>query len=161
MSIQRAVKAGLWKSIETITNLEEKLKRLKTLSLSKDSILQDGEYILALESAGFTKVDFDEDKQKINEKQKKVKALSDEIDLLSKNNKMLKLLSSLLANKQVVIEHRNNIFKEKGSVRCPICGSELFATMDEEMILKEADTYIEENGKTVSIKEAYNITLQN
>ena len=66
------------------------------MSLSKDSILQDGEYILALESAGFTKVDFDADKQKINEKQKKVKALSDEIDLLSKNNKMLKLLSSLL-----------------------------------------------------------------
>lgn len=161
VSIQRAVKAGLWKSIETITNLEEKLKKLKTLSLSKDSILQDGEYILALESAGFTKVDFDADKQKINEKQKKVKALSDEIDLLSKNNKMLKLLSSLLANKQVVIEHRNNIFKEKGSVRCPICGSELFATMDEEMILKEADTYIEENGKTVSIKEADKITLQN
>lgn len=76
VSIQRAVKAGLWKSIETITNLEEKLKKLKTLSLSKDSILQDGEYILALESAGFTKVDFDADKQKINEKQKKVKALS-------------------------------------------------------------------------------------
>ena len=33
--------------------------------------------------------------------------------------------------------------------------------MDEEMILKEADTYIEENGKTVSIKEADKITLQN
>lgn len=29
------------------------------------------------------------------------------------------------------------------------------------MILKEADTYIEENGKTVSIKEADKITLQN
>lgn len=161
VSIQRAVKAGLWKSIEVITNLEEKLKKLETLCLSKDSILQDGEYILTLESAGFTKADFDADKQKINEKQKKVKALSDEIDLLSKNNKMLKLLSSLLANKQVVIEHRNNIFKEKGSVRCPICGSELFATMEEELILKEADTYIEENGKTVSIKEADKITLQN
>lgn len=161
VSIQRAVKAGLWKSIEVITNLEEKLKKLETLCLSKDSILQDGEYILALESAGFTKTDFDADKQKINEKQKKVKALSDEIDLLSKNNKMLKLLSSLLANKQVVIEHRNNIFRKKGAVRCPICGSELFATMEEGLILKEADTYIEENGEVVSIKELDKTTLLN
>ncbi len=83
-----------------------------------------------------------------------MKELSDEIELLSKNNKMLKLLSSLSANKQVVIEHKRYCFKENGAVRCPICGSESFATMEEKLILKEADDYIRQNGETVSCKRS-------
>lgn len=110
-SISRAVKAGFSKNTDAITTLEIKFRKLKSLSLSKDTILQDGESVIALDNEGFTQSDFDADKKAINEKEKKVKELSDEIELLSKNNKMLKLLSSLSANKQVVIEHRDTAFK--------------------------------------------------
>lgn len=159
-SIQRAVKAGFSKNIDAITIRQKKLGKLKGLSLLKDTIFQDGEAVIALEIDGFTKADFDVDKKAIEEKEKNVKDLSAEIELLSKNNKMLKLLSYLSANKQVVIEHRNVTFKENGFVRCPVCGSKSFSTMEESLILKEADEYIRQNGEAVKVKEADKNLLQ-
>lgn len=158
--IRRAVKAGFSKNTDAITTLEMKLRKLNSLSLSKDKIFRDGESVIALKIDGFTQSDFDADKKAIKEKEKKVKDLSVEIELLSKNNKMLKLLSSLSANKQVVIEHRDAVFKEKGIVRCPVCGSESFSTMEENLILKEADEYIKQNGEVVKVKEVDKATLQ-
>lgn len=89
-----------------------------------------------------------------------MKDLSDEIELLSKNNKMLKLLSSLSANKKVVIEYRDAAFKKNGVVRCPVCGSESFSTMEEDLILKEADEYIRQNGEAVKVKEEEKTLLE-
>lgn len=158
--IRRAVKVGLSKNTDAITTLEMKLRKLKGLSLSKDTIFQDGESVIALCIDGFTKLDFDMDKKVIKEKEKKVKNLSVEIDLLSKNNKMLKLLSSLSANRQVVTEYRDIVFEENGVVRCPVCGSESFSTMEEALILKEADEYIKQNGEAVKVKEVDKTLLQ-
>lgn len=159
-SIQCAVEAGFLMDANTIANFEKQLKKLKGLFLSKDTILQDGESVIALKNSIFTQEDFDIDKNELKEKEKKVKNLSDEIELLSKNNKMLKLLSSLSTNKQVVTEYRDTVFEEKGSVRCPICGSESFATMEKELILKEADDYIRQNGEVVKAKENDRSSLQ-
>lgn len=159
-SIGRAVKVGFSKNIDVITILEIKLKKLKGLSLSKDTIIQDAESAIALHNEGYTQSDFGADKKAIGEKEKKVKDLSAEIELLTKNNKILKLLSSLSVNRQVVIEHRDTAFKEMGTVRCPICGSESFATMEEALILKEADEYIRLNGEVVRIKEIEKTSLQ-
>lgn len=158
--IQRAVKAGFSKNTEAIIRLETKLSKLKGLSLSKDTILQDGELMIALEIDGFMKSDFDTDKKAIEEKKKNMKDLSAEVELLSKNNKMLKLLSSLSANKQVVIEHRDAVIKENVVARCPVCGSESFSTMEEALILKEADEYIKKNGEAVKEKEVHKTSLQ-
>lgn len=158
--IQRAVKAGFSKNTEAIIRLETKLSKLKGLSLSKDTILQDEESMIALEIDGFMKSDFDMDKKAIKEKEKNMKDISAEIELLSKNNKMLKLLSSLSANKQVVIEHRDAVIRENGVARCPVCGSESFSTMEEALILKEAGEYIKQNGEAVKEKEVHKTSLQ-
>ena len=159
-NIRRAVNAGFSKNTDAIITLETKLSKLKGLPLSKDTIFQDGEAMSTLEIDGFRKSDFDVDKKAIKEKEKNLKDLSDEIELLSKNNKMLKLLSSLFANKQAVIEYRDAVVKENGVVRCPICGSDSFSTMDEALILKEADEYIKRNGEIVSEKEVNKTLLQ-
>ena len=159
-SIQDAVKAGILNNSDEITTLETKYRRLKSLSLSKITILQEAETVIALKSNGFTQTDFDEDKKSIEDKEKKVKNLSAEIDLLSKNNRMLKLLSSLSANKQVVIKYRDDVLKDTGNVLCPVCGSESFATMEKDLILKEADDYIKQNGEAVKIKESEMLSLQ-
>lgn len=159
-SIQSAMKVGILKNSDAITTLEMKLRRLNGLSLSRDTIFQVGESVAALNREGFTKSDFDLDKKTIEEKEENVKNLSTDIDLLSKNNKMLKLLSTLSANKQVVIEYRDNVFKERSSVRCPVCGSASFGTMEKDLILKEADDYIKQNGENVKAKEMKRLSLQ-
>ena len=159
-NIRRAVGAGFFNNTDAITILKTKLRKLEGLSLLRETIFLDGESVIALEIDGFTQSDFDVDKKEIKEKEKMVKALSDEIELLSKNNKMLKLLSSLSANKQVVIEHRDAVFKKNGIVRCPVCGSASFSTMEEDLILKEADEYIRQNGEAVKKKEVDKTLLQ-
>ena len=45
-------------------------------------------------------------------------------------------------------------------VHCPVCGSEIFATLDKELILKEADEYIRQNGEVVKIKEVEKASLE-
>ena len=97
--IRRVVKAEFFKNTDAITILETKLRKLKGMSFSRDTIFQDGESVIALEIGGFTQSDFDVDKKEIKEKEKRVKDLSGEIELLSKNNRMLKLLSSLTSKK--------------------------------------------------------------
>ena len=158
--IRRAVKAEFFKNTDAITILETKLRKLKGMSLLRNTIFQDGESVIALEIGRFMQSDFDADKKEIKEKEKRVKDLSDEIELLSKNNKMLKLLSSLSANKKVVIEYRDAAFKKNGVVRCPVCGSESFSTMEEDLILKEADEYIRQNGEAVKVKEEEKTLLE-
>lgn len=159
-SIRCAVKNGFWENTDKISTLEMKLKKLKNLSLTKDTILQDGESVIALKIEGFMQSDFDRDKKAIEEKENLVKELCGEIELLTKNNKILGLLSSLYAHKQVMIEYRDAAINENSTVRCPVCGSESFATMDAELILKEADDYIKQNGEAVKAKEIKKTSLQ-
>lgn len=159
-SIRRAVKVEFSKNSEAISVLEKRLEKLKSLSVSRDTIFQDGETVIALGNGSFTQSDFDTDKNAIIEIEKKLKNLSAEIELISKNNKMLQLLSSLSANKKVMIEYRNTAFKENDVARCPVCGSESFATMEETLILKEAEEYIRQNGETVKAKEVDRTLLQ-
>ena len=159
-SIRCAVKNGFWENTDKISTLEMKLKKLKNLSLTKDTILQDGESVIALKIEGFMQSDFDRDKKAIEEKENLIKELCGEIELLTKNNKILGLLSSLYAHKQVMIEYRDAAINENSTVRCPVCGSESFATMDAELILKEADDYFKQNGEAVKAKEIKKTSLQ-
>lgn len=159
-SIRLAVSAGLFENIDSITSRQSKLSQIEKLSLSKDTILQDVESVIAFENGSSMKIESGDNKKVIQEKKKKVKELSDEIDLLSKNNKMLKLLSNLYVNKQAVIDYRNATFNEQGTARCPICGSESFGTMEEALILKEANDYIKRNGEIVRLKEVEKTKLQ-
>ena len=81
-------------------------------------------------------------------KEENVKNLSADIDVIQ-NNKMLKLCYPLFLQTRGIIEYRDNVFKESGCVRCPVCGSASFGTMEKDLILKEADDYIRQNGENV------------
>lgn len=152
-SIIRAVKIGILKDNDVIENLNRKLHKLTVLSFSKDKIFEEVEFIKSLEIKNFDYLEYDRYRNEIKEKDKLVKNLCSEIEFLTQNNDMLELLSELSVKKEIVIKYRNNEVVEKGMVRCPICGSDKFTTMDKELILKEADDYIRRNGKLVEEKK--------
>lgn len=159
--IRQAVGAGLFSNTDTISSLELSIEKLKKLTLTKDTILQDVEVVIIYDRESSFQKCFATIQNEIQEKEKRVRDLSSEIELLTNNNKILRLLSTLSVNKKVIVEHRNNILAEHGSARCPVCGSDLFATMDEKLILKEADDYIQQNGKLVKVKESEKTNLLN
>lgn len=159
-SIQRALDANLHANAEAIVSREQKLKKLQKLSLTRNTILRNAPQLIALENEHFTQAYFDECKQKIVAADKRAKEISDEIELLSGNNKMLSLLSDLTGQKQVVVEYRDSTVREHGAVRCPVCGSEAFAELDSDSILKEAEHYIEQNDAAVKAKTEVKTALQ-
>ena len=152
-TIQHAVAAGFHMNTDAISALEGKAEQLNQWQLSRNTILQDGEKVASLQSSDFTLPDFNTTKTAIGDKEEKVRDLSAQIDLLTKNNRMLKLLSSLSASGEVVRQYRDDAVREHGVVRCPVCGSASFASMEREEILREADAYIRQNGETAKLKE--------
>lgn len=159
-TIQHAVAVGFHMNTNVITALEEKAVQLNRWPLSRNTILQDGEGVASLQSSDFTLPDFNAAKTAIGDKEEKVRDLSAQIDLLTNNNRMLKLLSSLSASGEVVRQYRDDAVREHGVVRCPVCGSDSFASMKREEILREADAYIRQNGETAKLKEIEKSSLQ-
>lgn len=151
--IRQAVAAGLFNNTETISSLVLNIEKLEDLALTKNTILQDAEVVITYDNGSSFQKYFETIQKEIQKKEKRVMNLSEEIELLTNNNKILMLFSTLSINKKVIVEHRDSILAEYGNARCPVCGSDLFATMDEKLILKEADDYIQQNGKLVKVKE--------
>ena len=158
--IVRAVEAGLHQNTDAITAREQHLEKLNSLVLTERTILQNGESVAALKNDRFTSAYFLAQRQQIESTQKRVDALSAEIDLLSKNNKMLKLLLSLTGKKKVLLQYRDTVAAKNGTVRGPVCGSESFATMEDDAILREAGEYIRQNGEATEGKNAEKAYLQ-
>lgn len=158
--ISQAKGLGLLDEGTVVSSLETKLKKLELVSISRETVISALESIEEFKNARNDYKDYYTDKASITEKETKIKELSSEIDLLSSDNKLLKLLSNLDANKAIIVKYRNDSLKKDGKVKCPICGSELFASVDEESILKEADEYIKKNGELVKKKEIEKSALE-
>lgn len=158
-SIREAMIAGLHKNSDTINTLEAEIMKLDKFELSRTTIMQDLESIITYKSAGQHKKNIEISKEYIKTEEKKVISLTSEIELLTNNNKMLKLLTNLSIHKEVIVEYRNSAL-DKQDLRCPICGSATFATMDDDLILSEADKFILQNGALVKIKEEEKANIQ-
>ena len=151
--IQRAVEINLLNNPGAIPDMIQKLSILKSLFFNRENVIQ---IIETLNSMGleFDRTQFTSRLNLIKEKEEKIKTLSSDIELLTKNNKVLELLSKLSSNKRVLIEYRDNSLRRNEPVNCPVCGSNLFATIEDSLLLKEADEYIRQNGEAVGIKES-------
>ena len=158
-SIRHATAFGFPKNADALITREQKLRKLEGLSLGKRTILSDSEAVIALENPDFTRADFEADRMAIAEREEAVKRLASDIDLLTKNNKMLQILSSLNEKRQDLIEYRNAA-AEHGAVRCPVCGSASFADLEEEAIGFEAREYIRLNSEAVNAKTDEKTALQ-
>jgi len=152
-SIMRAKALGVYNNAQTIDVLKDRLANLKSLILSKERIFNVGEYLISLGIKGFSETEFAVDKKTVCDNKEMIKNHISEIDLLSNNNRFLKFMSTLSANKKLIIDYREDALKQRKNPRCPICGSDIFLTIKESLILKEADEYIRLNGEVVKNKE--------
>ncbi len=153
-SIMKAKAYGVYNNSKTIDVLEEKLAKLKNLSISKERIFRVGDSLISLGIKGFSVSEFEVDKKTVCDYEAMITNHKSEIELLSHNNRILRLMSNLSANKKLIIGYREDALNQGKNPRCPICGSEEFATIRESLILKEADDYIRINGEVVENKES-------
>lgn len=152
-SIRQAIVAGLFYNDDVISSLELQLEKLNELTLTKSTIFRDVEIIATYNSRSDIFKELEELKKNFQDKDKRVTMLSSEIDLLTKNNAILRLFSTLSLNKETIVKYRNDTMMKSSTARCPVCGADTFATMDEHLILNEVDDYIKQNGELVIAKE--------
>ncbi len=135
-----------------VSKIEEKLNEVKSLQFDRESIIKECEShdLFRREEGSF--IQFSRSKEEVLEKEEVLTNIKEEITLLTNNNKVLGLMSKLAANKEVFVDFRNSE-RKNGIVKCPVCGSETFSTMEEALILKEADEYISKNGELVKKKQ--------
>ena len=129
------------------------------LVITVENLAQNSEKIIALQYEFFTKKDWDKKQNEILEIKKEKQGLEQEIEVLSKGNNVLKMMSSLIADKKSVLDYRKELIGKGGHLICPICGSEdKFSNIPDSDILLEAQKYTDEhsrllNEKTKSAKE--------
>ncbi|MBR7090521.1 MAG: hypothetical protein IKI46_08550 [Lachnospiraceae bacterium] len=152
-SIKKALEAGLYNNKNTITKLENKYDELVKLSLTKETIFKDSDIIVALENEDFSRAFLENKKEIIILLGKEIESLKSDISNLTQNNKVIQMLSYLSANKQLLLEYRDNKTINSEYAKCPVCGSELFAKAPDSDILHEADLFIESNYGVVKEKE--------
>lgn len=129
------------------------------LVITLENLAQNSGKIIALQYDVFTKKYWDEKQNVILEIKKEKQDLEKEIEVLSKGSNVLKMMSSLVADKQSVLDYRKELISKGGNLICPLCGSEdKFSDISESEILLEAQKYTDEhsrllNEKTKSAKE--------
>ena len=153
-SIMNAKALEVYNNPQTIDEHKAKLAKLKNLSISKERIFRVGESLISMGIKGFSVSEFAADKKTVCDNEAMITNHISEIELLSNNNRILGLMSNLSANKKLIIDYREDALKQRKNPRCPICGSDVFATIRESLILKEADDYIRINGEVVKNKES-------
>lgn len=144
--IDEAIKNGLDTGNEKIEELSKKVSEYRKIELTKGNIRDYANLIIKFQVGKFTKEYYLNAIRGIDGKELYLKELDKEIEHLTKGNVILELFSELVAHRQEVVRFRDI------KAKCPICGSEQFADIEEAQILSEADEYIRNNNETVLIK---------
>lgn len=150
--ILEAIKVGLYEETTCITEIEDKIEEYSAITLNRNSILDKGPILLTLKNNDFTEEYFEQKKKEIQDLEDKIKILDESIRTVSEGNEIIQVLTELIDKKQGLLEYRNLRLKEDGKVRCPVCGSEKFAEIEQEQILKETHDYLKASKISVNEK---------
>ena len=166
--IQQAEKDGLNnEDSEKIKDLQAQIKILKKVVLSRDNILTEGLKIVSYHDPDFTENDYVSIKESIQKKEEHKAQLEADIKFMVEGNQVVSCLADLVSRKDSIFEYRKINSQDGKIVPCPICGSELFSTVEENEILKGAEEYVKKthdnltqkkkelNDENIAINKAY------
>ena len=153
-AINHAISKKIWDSKEK----DEKAKKLdqynniiknlqdKGLDIYVKDVLEVGNQI-------FTKDYWEESSKLLKNQQVLLKKLELEVKVLSEGDKVAKILAEIVASKESLQIYREKRKQETGElVRCPVCASEEFDTIENDEIGRQAAAYGEENSKLLAEK---------
>ena len=151
-NIQEAIKAGLDKENNCITEIDDKLKVYNDIILNRSSILETGLTLVEFKDDRFTEIYFEEHRNKIQNLNNEIKELEEDIQTISKGNIIIQTLTELIEKKQALLEYRSLKANEDMAVKCPICGSEQFGKIESDQMMKEASVFLESSSSSLNKK---------
>ena len=152
--LEEAAKEELHKGNQKIIDCEQKIQQISEIKLTDKNIWNYSSKLLEFGHSGFTRENYTIAKKEIDDIEEKRKSLENEINTLSKGNKILDLFSTLVAGKKEFGEYREQNLSERGQAKCPVCGSARFGEIEAEAMLKEASEYVDEHNALLARKKS-------
>ncbi|PPK80661.1 exonuclease SbcC [Lacrimispora xylanisolvens] len=152
--IVEAVKLGVSDPV-ILRQVKDKLKRYNEITLDTDNLAGYSEEILNINNNLFTLQYWEEsiNQQKNLKIQKEM--LTAEVEILKKGNEIIDALTTITTGKRGLVHYRSEKRKVEPNqpVLCPVCGSELFDTIEEAEITKLAQNYQSEQRELIEEKK--------
>lgn len=152
--VEEAVKEELHKGNQKILDCEQKIQQVSEIKLTDKNIWHYSATLLELGHSGFTRENYSIAKKEIGDIEEKQKSLENEINTLSKGNKILDLFSTLVAGKEVFGEYREEGLSKAGQAKCPVCGSARFGEIEAKEMLRDASEYVNEHNALLAQKKS-------
>lgn len=152
--IAEAIKKNAYK-VDVRTAAEVVLNKYRQIRLTEENLEGYCGELFKIKNADFTEKYWYESREKVNGIKVRSDNLNQEIDTLSKGNKVLDMVISITAGIGVLIQYREERrTNNPGSpVCCPVCGSEVFDHIEEQEIAKLAGEYLAENKNLIVKKK--------
>lgn len=148
--IEETVKTGA-RQLNVRQNAEEKLKKYKNIKLDATNIAGNSKELIKIGSSLFTEQYWKESSDKLKDIKEEIETLNTEIETLTRGDKILDVLSAIVAGKDGLLEYRmeQQHSKPNQPVLCPVCGSERFSTVPDDEIVKQAHNYQAEHKQLI------------
>ena len=152
--LEEAAKEELHKGNQKIIDCEQKIQQISEIKLTDKNIWENAAKLIELGHSGFTKENYSIAEKKIDDIEEQRKSLENEINTLSKGNKILDLFSTLVAGKKEFGKYREENLLKTGQAKCPVCGSIQFGEIKAEEVLREASEYVNEQNALLAQKKS-------
>lgn len=159
--VEDAIKKSVYKE-DVLTAAEKRLKQYNELKLTEENLVGNSETLFKIRNTDFTETYWNESSKKLNGIKERLENLNNEMEILSKGNKVLDILVSVVVGKSNLIQYRKEMRTQNPgvTVRCPVCGSEDFDCIEEQQIAKQAENYQAEHKELIEKKKKEVTDLQ-
>lgn len=144
--IDLALKNNLHKNNSVIESISNKIQKYRSIHLDRNNIRENAQLLIGLEYENFTSDYFETTIKNIDQKERILSELKNDIKHMTEGNAILSTFIQLFSQKESVIKYQQE------SEKCPICGSEQFGKLDADQILSETKRYIDSNNGLVARK---------
>lgn len=142
VEITEAIQIKAYKE-EIRVQSENELKKYKDLKLTNENLEGIKEELFKMKEEKFTEDYWNKSKLIRERLHNEYVDLGEEIKILSKGNEILELFSTIIVSKEQIIGYRKerHLQNPDGKILCPICGSEQFDNIEDDMLTTQAYFY--------------------
>lgn len=159
--IRKAIELGI-NNRSVCEKAEQELSELNDIRLSENNLEAFSQKIIGFKNECFTEDYWEKNKKQLNDKKQQLANLDTDINMLTKGNKVIDILTTIVAGKDSLILYRDKLRQEKSvePIVCPICGSEQFGYLDNDEITEEAKKYQAEHKQLIENKKQERLTVE-
>lgn len=150
--IQEAVRLKLNEEDNSLAELQKQCDKYKGMRMTNENYTELANEVISLGENGFTMPLYVQAQGEVEAVSKQIQDLDEEIAMLDNGNGIIETLSLLAGRKKEIVSLKNELKLQKKTVKCPICGSEQFGSIQDSSVLEEAEKYLVESNKAIADK---------